>query len=105
MNIEHSRDDANGINEAFTLKVALIALALGIPYDRINRRGGALCLGHPYSASGAAMMVRLFYEAHGLPKGSYVVSGIGSGGGVGLAVLRCGLSRLMASSVMTCMSK
>ncbi|MBD3860489.1 acetyl-CoA C-acyltransferase [Bacillus sp. 28A-2] len=75
------------INEAFALKVALIARTLGIPYDRINRRGGALCLGHPYSASGAAMMVRLFYEAHALPKGSYVVAAIGTGGGVGLAVL------------------
>ncbi|WP_226568734.1 acetyl-CoA C-acyltransferase [Bacillus stratosphericus] len=75
------------INEAFALKVALIARTLGIPYDRINRRGGALCLGHPYSASGAAMMVRLFYEARALPKGSYVVAAIGSGGGVGLAVL------------------
>ncbi len=75
------------INEAFALKAALIARTLGIPYDRINRRGGALCLGHPYSASGAAMMVRLFYEAHTLPKGSYVMAAIGSGGGVGLAVL------------------
>ncbi|GLF89864.1 putative acetyl-CoA C-acetyltransferase YhfS [Bacillus safensis] len=75
------------INEAFALKVALVARTLGIPYDRINRRGGALCLGHPYSASGAAMMVRLFYEAHALPNGSYVMAAIGSGGGVGLAVL------------------
>ncbi|PRO42956.1 acetyl-CoA C-acyltransferase [Bacillus sp. LLTC93] len=75
------------INEAFALKVALIARTLGIPYDRINRRGGALCFGHPYSASGASMMVRLFYEAHALPKGSYVMAAIGSGGGVGLAVL------------------
>lgn len=75
------------INEAFAMKVALIARTLGIPYERVNRRGGALCLGHPYSASGAAMMVRLFYEARTLPKGSYVVAAIGSGGGVGLAVL------------------
>ncbi|OLP65441.1 putative acetyl-CoA C-acetyltransferase YhfS [Bacillus pumilus] len=75
------------INEAFAMKVVLIARTLGIPYDRINRRGGALCLGHPYSASGAAMMVRLFYEAHTLPSGSYVMAAIGSGGGVGLAVL------------------
>ncbi|MEZ7511311.1 acetyl-CoA C-acyltransferase [Bacillus pumilus] len=75
------------INEAFALKIALIARTLDIPYDRINKRGGALCLGHPYSASGAAMMVRLFYEARTLPIGSYVMAAIGSGGGVGLAVL------------------
>lgn len=75
------------INEAFALKVVLIARTLGIPYDRINKRGGALCLGHPYSASGAAMMVRLFYEARALPNGSYVMAAIGSGGGVGLATL------------------
>lgn len=75
------------INEAFALKPALIARTLGIPYERINRRGGALCLGHPYSASGAAMMVRLFYEAHALPNRSYVMAAIGSGGGIGLAVL------------------
>ncbi|MDR4995770.1 acetyl-CoA C-acyltransferase [Bacillus altitudinis] len=75
------------INEAFAIKIALIARTLSIPYDRINKRGGALCLGHPYSASGAAMMVRLFYEARTLPNGSYVMAAIGSGGGVGLAVL------------------
>ncbi|WP_353855121.1 acetyl-CoA C-acyltransferase [Bacillus sp. Bos-x628] len=75
------------INEAFAVKVALIARTLGISYDKINKRGGALCLGHPYSASGAAMMVRLFYEAHTLPQGSYVMAAIGSGGGVGLALL------------------
>lgn len=74
------------INEAFASKVTACAKALAIPYEKINIRGGALTLGHPYGASGAVLATRLFYEANRNPF-RYAVAAIGSGGGVGVAVL------------------
>ncbi|MGE6629137.1 hypothetical protein [Bacillus sp. NPDC077027] len=43
--------------------------------------------GHPYSASGAALVIRLYDEAKNITKGNYVIATIGSGGGIGLATL------------------
>lgn len=75
------------INEAFASKIAACARELSIPYDKINVRGGALAIGHPYGASGAVLVTRLFYEVQRRPQARYVVAAIGSGGGVGVAVL------------------
>ncbi|WLV24442.1 acetyl-CoA C-acyltransferase [Aciduricibacillus chroicocephali] len=74
------------INEAFASKICAIAGTLGIPSERINPYGGALAIGHPYGASGAVLVTRLFHTAdqHG---SKYAVAAIGSGGGIGLAVL------------------
>ncbi|MBP2076845.1 acetyl-CoA C-acyltransferase [Oceanobacillus polygoni] len=74
------------LNEAFAVKVALFAQAFSISYDRINPEGGAIALGHPYGASGAILVTRLFYEAQRLVP-NYCVSAIGIGGGLGIAVL------------------
>jgi acetyl-CoA C-acetyltransferase len=75
------------INEAFASKIVACAQELSIPFDKINVRGGALELGHPYGASGAVLMTRLFYEVQRRPQARYVLAAIGSGGGVGVAVL------------------
>lgn len=75
------------INEAFASKIAACAQELSIPYEKINVRGGALAIGHPYGASGAVLMTRLFYEVQRRPETRYVLAAIGSGGGVGVAVL------------------
>ncbi len=75
------------INEAFASKIAACAQELSIPYEKINVRGGALAIGHPYGASGAVLMTRLFYEVQRRPQARYVLAAIGSGGGVGVAVL------------------
>ncbi|MBB6447217.1 acetyl-CoA C-acyltransferase [Bacillus benzoevorans] len=75
------------INEAFAAKIAVCAQELSIPYEKINVRGGALTIGHPYGASGAVLVTRLFYEVQRRPQARYVVAAIGSGGGVGVAVL------------------
>ncbi|MCM3400378.1 MULTISPECIES: acetyl-CoA C-acyltransferase [Oceanobacillus] len=74
------------LNEAFAVKVALFAQALSFSYDRINPEGGAIALGHPYGASGAILVTRLFYEAQRLEP-NYCISTIGIGGGLGIAVL------------------
>lgn len=36
--------------------------ALGVPWEMLNRGGGALARGHPVGASGAILAVRLFHE-------------------------------------------
>lgn len=75
------------INEAFASKVIACARELSIPYQRLNSCGGALTMGHPYGASGAIMMTRLFYEVQRHPDIRYVLASIGSGGGIGVAAL------------------
>ena len=75
------------INEAFASKIVACAEALSIPYDKLNVCGGALTMGHPYGASGSIMVTRLFYEAQRRNHVKYVLAAIGSGGGIGVAML------------------
>lgn len=75
------------INEAFASKIAACAQELSIPYEKLNVSGGALTTGHPYGASGAVLVTRLFYEVQRRKDAKFVIAAIGSGGGVGLAVL------------------
>ncbi|MBM7647445.1 acetyl-CoA C-acetyltransferase [Bacillus ectoiniformans] len=75
------------INEAFASKIVACAEELSIPYEKLNVRGGALTIGHPYSASGAVLVTRLFYEVQRRKGAKYAVAAIGSGGGIGVAVL------------------
>lgn len=75
------------INEAFASKIAACARELSIPYDKLNVNGGALTIGHPYGASGAVIVTRLFYEVQKQKSAKYVLAAIGSGGGIGVAML------------------
>lgn len=75
------------INEAFASKIVACTEALNIPYEKMNVSGGALTTGHPYGASGAILVTRLFYEVQRRKGIRYVIAAIGSAGGVGLAVL------------------
>ncbi len=75
------------INEAFSSKIAACANELSIPYEKLNVNGGALTIGHPYGASGAIMITRLFYEVQRRKSAKYALAAIGSGGGIGVAVL------------------
>lgn len=75
------------INEAFASKIIACAEELEIPYEKINVAGGALTTGHPYGASGAILVTRLFYEAQRKAGIRYVLAAIGSAGGVGVTVL------------------
>lgn len=75
------------MNEAFASKIVACAEALTIPFEKLNVSGGALTIGHPYGASGAILVTRLFYEVQRRERMKYVLAAIGSAGGVGLAVL------------------
>ena len=41
------------INEAFAAQVLPSARQLGIPLDKLNVKGGAIALGHPFGMTGA----------------------------------------------------
>ncbi len=47
------------INEAFAAQVVPSARELGIGYDKLNVRGGAIALGHPFGQTGARIMTTL----------------------------------------------
>lgn len=75
------------ITEAFAGQVLACLDALGIDRDRVCPDGGAIALGHPWGASGAALVVRLYSRLvrGGGPRHGLATCGIG--GGLGLALL------------------
>ncbi|WHY64333.1 acetyl-CoA C-acyltransferase [Cytobacillus firmus] len=75
------------INEAFASKITACANELSIPYEKLNVNGGALTVGHPYGASGAVLVTKLFYDVQRRRSCKYVLAAIGSGGGVGAVIL------------------
>jgi len=50
------------VNEAFAVVALAFLRDLGLPYDRVNVRGGAVALGHPIGASGARILVTLLHS-------------------------------------------
>jgi acetyl-CoA C-acetyltransferase len=82
--------DAIEINEAFAAQVLATVDLLGLDPVAINALGGALALGHPYGASGAIMVVRLFTRLVRNNTGSDSRHGaamIAAAGGVGTAAI------------------
>lgn len=75
--------DAVELNEAFASQVLASQRNLNIPIEKLNIYGGAIATGHPYGASGAALVTRLFYmENH-----NRTIATMGIGGGMGNAAL------------------
>ncbi|MEO0407217.1 MAG: thiolase family protein [Cyanobacteria bacterium P01_A01_bin.135] len=76
-------------NEAFAAQVLACADQLNLDPERLNVAGGAIALGHPYGASGAVLMVRLFSELvrQDMPQGTLGLATIGVGGGLGISTL------------------
>lgn len=72
-------------NEAFAGQVLACLDALGILPERVCPGGGAIALGHPWGASGAVLMVRLFWQLERV--GEVGLAMIASGGGLGVATL------------------
>jgi acetyl-CoA C-acetyltransferase len=70
------------MTEAFASQVLATADALGLWEERLNPRGGAIALGHPWGASGAIQVVRLHAELAGRP---------GAGDGLALAAIAGGM--------------
>ena len=75
-------------NEAFASQVIASLEHLGIELGRVNAEGGALALGHPYGASGAILVTRLFSQArrHRQPH-ALSLAMLGIAGGLGLTGL------------------
>ncbi len=83
--------DAIELNEAFAGQVLACCDALALDPDRVCVEGGALALGHPWGASGAVLVVRLFSQLVRAGRGRYGLAAIAVGGGQGVAVVveRC----------------
>ncbi|RBP47267.1 acetyl-CoA acetyltransferase [Roseimicrobium gellanilyticum] len=77
--------DAMEINEAFAAQTLACAEQLGVDRAKLNRRGGAIALGHPVGCSGARVLVTLLHilEDEELKRG---VATLCAGGGMGIAM-------------------
>ncbi len=77
------------VNEAFAVQAIADARELGMDFDRINVRGGAIALGHPIGASGAKILTTLLYAMRDLDvdKGMATLC-LGGGNAVALSVER-----------------
>lgn len=76
--------DSIEFNEAFAAQVLACVEALTIDREKLNCRGGAIALGHPFGASGAILVTRLFHQ---LKSGQSGMATLGVGGGLGLTAL------------------
>ena len=72
------------INETFAAQVLLDAAELELEEDRVNVRGGAIALGHPFGATGIRLVLSLLLELRrrGKRRGCAAIS---VGGGLGIA--------------------
>lgn len=75
------------LNEAFSVQALSVIRELGLDQDRVNVNGGAVAMGHPIGASGAAVLVKLIYAMadRGVKRGVASLC-LGGGGAVALAV-------------------
>jgi acetyl-CoA C-acetyltransferase len=75
-------------NEAFAAQVLGSLDLLTIAENRVNREGGALALGHPFGASGAILVTRLFAQSSRHDTNCALgMAMLGIGGGLGLSAL------------------
>jgi acetyl-CoA C-acetyltransferase len=71
-------------NEAFAGQTLACLRDAGFAHGHVNGHGGALALGHPYGASGAYLVCRLF---HDLADGATGLAALSAMGGQGTAAL------------------
>jgi acetyl-CoA C-acetyltransferase len=74
------------INEAFAAQVLPSARHLGVPLDKLNVRGGAIALGHPFGMTGARIMTTLLHSLEESGK-RYGLETMCVGGGQGMAMI------------------
>lgn len=79
--------DAIELNEAFAGQLLACCDELGLDPDRVCTQGGALALGHPWGASGAMLVVRLFSQLLARGEGALGLAAIAAGGGQGVAMV------------------
>jgi acetyl-CoA C-acetyltransferase len=74
------------INEAFAAQVIPSAKHLGITLDKLNIRGGAIALGHPFGMTGARIMTTLLNSLED-SGGRFGMESMCVGGGQGMAMI------------------
>ena len=79
--------DSVELNEAFAGQVLACCDELGLDPERVCPDGGALALGHPWGASGAVLVVRLFSQIVRQGRGRLGLAAIAAGGGQGVAMV------------------
>jgi acetyl-CoA C-acetyltransferase len=79
--------DVIEFNEAFAGQVLACCDELGLDEHRVCVEGGALALGHPWGASGAVLVVRLFTQLIRRGDGRFGLAAIAAGGGQGVAMV------------------
>ncbi|SDB93496.1 acetyl-CoA C-acetyltransferase [Raineyella antarctica] len=87
--VELDRIDVVDFNEAFAGQVLSCLDGLGIDERRNCPQGGAIALGHPWAATGAVQLTRLFSQLvrHNTTGARLGLAGIAIGGGQGTAIL------------------
>jgi acetyl-CoA C-acetyltransferase len=74
------------INEAFAAQVIPSAKHLGISWDKLNVKGGAIALGHPFGQTGARIMTTLLNALEDTGK-TIGLESMCVGGGQGMAMI------------------
>jgi acetyl-CoA C-acetyltransferase len=74
------------INEAFAAQVVPSARELGISYDKLNVKGGAIALGHPFGQTGARIMTTLLNALEDTDQ-TIGLESMCVGGGQGMAMI------------------
>ena len=74
------------INEAFAAQVIPSARHLGIAWDKLNVKGGAIALGHPFGQTGARIMTTLLNALEDTDK-TFGLESMCVGGGQGMAMI------------------
>jgi acetyl-CoA C-acetyltransferase len=74
------------LNEAFASQAVACMKELGMEHSKVNVNGGAIALGHPVSASGGCILVKLLYEM-GRRGSRYGLATMCIGGGQGIALI------------------
>jgi acetyl-CoA C-acetyltransferase len=74
------------INEAFAAQVIPSAKHLGIPWNKLNVKGGAIALGHPFGMTGARIMTTLLNALEDEKK-TFGMESMCVGGGQGMSMI------------------
>ncbi|AZI57300.1 thiolase family protein [Nakamurella antarctica] len=84
----HTNDiGAIEITEAFAAQIIAVVDELGLEENLVCSDGGAIAMGHPWGASGAILMVRLFSRMVRVDGPELGLAACAIGGGQGIAVL------------------
>jgi acetyl-CoA C-acetyltransferase len=79
--------DVVEFNEAFAGQALACLDAAGLDEERVSPDGGAIALGHPWGASGAVLVVRLFTKLVTERAAATGLAALSSGGGLGVATM------------------